>query len=143
MKKYFLLSILILQVIIFMTIDDHLNRKKEEKRDNFKRNVSKLLGDKKKVVITASELTDFSWEKVCFQRIDSYFTFPGEKFKDFIEVTFLSSDSNTVFELSYEDYYVEESYVEGSLEGKCVTSKDRIMLKNFGHSRVVFSEIKK
>lgn len=130
MKKYFLVFVLIIQGTLVLIIDNYLDRRNKEKLDQFKHNVSELLGDAKEVVVPASRLTDFSWRILCFQRIDSYFKLLGDSF---IELTFVSRYSKVVLNLDYKKYYVDESYVEGSLDRKCISNQDSIMIKNFGY----------
>ncbi len=83
----------------------------------FKSQISRLLGDSNSVEVVASDMTDFSWDKLCFERNDS------------LTLTFSSANSEVVFELDYEDYFVDEAYVEGSLDRKCISSQDRIFIK--------------
>lgn len=83
----------------------------------FKNQISKLLGDSNSVEVVASDMTDFSWDKLCIERNES------------LTLTFSSADSEIVFELDYEDYFVDEAYVEGSLDRRCISSQDRIFIQ--------------
>lgn len=95
--------------------------------DNFNSRVSGLLGDSDSVKIVASELTDFSWYSLCFQR------------GDLLELTFLSDGTEVEFKFSYEDYFVDEAYVKDSLDGKCISGQDHILIKRKypGYSKTI------
>ena len=83
----------------------------------FKSQISSLLGDSNSVEAVASDMTDFSWDKLCFERNES------------LTLTFSSANSEVFFELDYKDYFVDEAYVEGSLDRKCISSQDRLLIK--------------
>jgi len=103
--------------------------------DRFNFRVSELIGDAKSVKVTASQLTDFEWDSLCFQR------------KDLLQLTFSSGGSVVMsFKFSYEDYFTDEGYVKGSLDGKCISNKDYIVIerKYPGYSKTIgFMSIEK
>lgn len=83
----------------------------------FKNHLSKLLDGKESVEVVASDLTNFSWDSLCFNR--------EEKLK----ITFRSVKKEVVFRLDYEDYFVDEGYVAASLDGQCISNTDAILIK--------------
>ena len=79
--------------------------------------VETLLSKQDSVVVEAAKLTDFAFESVCFERDDSLllkFTKPG---------------SEDVLALPYEEFFVDEGHVAGSLEDTCLSSHDRLLIK--------------
>lgn len=100
-------------IIFFMVgcdmSDDELNL--------FKKRLSVLLAEKDSVEIFASELTDFSWDKLCFDR------------EKLLTLTFFYAKSKTIFELDYQEYFVDEPHVKGSLDRQCITGEQKIIVK--------------
>ncbi|KER79754.1 hypothetical protein [Xanthomonas arboricola] len=85
--------------------------------ERFSGQVVALLAGKDAVVVEAGKLTDFAWKRLCFERDDRLllkFDREGETF---------------VLPLPYEEYFVDEAHVPGSLQDSCVTPSDRILIK--------------
>lgn len=86
--------------------------------EKFNTKVSGLIGSSESIKIVASELTDFEWDNLCFQR------------EKLLQLTFSRGGAEIVkLQLRYEDYFTDEDYVKGSLDGKCVSSRGHILLK--------------
>jgi hypothetical protein len=79
--------------------------------------VEALLSKQDSVVVEAAKLTDFAFESVCFERDDS------------LLLKFKKAGSEDVLALPYEEFFVDEGYVAGSLEDTCLSSHDRLLIK--------------
>jgi len=126
MKKCFLFLILMVQGC-GMSSDNEVEK--------FNTKVSGLIGSSESIKIVASELTDFEWDNLCFQR------------ENLLQLTFSRGGAEIVkLKLRYEDYFTDEDYVKGSLDGRCVSSRDHILLKRKypGYSKTIeFMSIEK
>jgi hypothetical protein len=93
----------------------------------FDEKISELLNGKNSVRVIASELTNFSWKSLCFERNSK------------LKLNFILTDSKVVFNLSYDKYFIDEAYVAGSLDGKCIASNDEIIirLKYPGYTQII------
>ena len=98
-------------------------RGSKEDLEFFNNQIHQELKESEQAIILASELTRFPWEKLCFER------------KDSLELSFHMKDNKVIFKLNYEDYFVDEAYVEGSLDDKCVSSNDRLLIKKMYANR--------
>ena len=98
-------------------------RGSKEDLEFFNNQIHQELKESEQAIILASELTKFPWEKLCFER------------KDSLELSFHMKDNKVIFKLNYEDYFVDEAYVEGSLDDKCVSSNDRLLIKKMYANR--------
>ena len=79
--------------------------------------VAALLSNQDSVVVEAAKLTDFAFESVCFERNDS------------LLLKFKKPGSEEVLALPYEEFFVDEGHVAGSLEDACLSSHDRLLIK--------------
>jgi hypothetical protein len=69
-------------------------------------------------VVQASALTDFGWQSLCFERDDT------------LLLRFKGTDAgDQVLSLPYEEFFVDEGHVAGSLEDECVAPGDRILVR--------------
>ncbi len=89
----------------------------KEKIEYFNNQIAKLLSDEDLLVVEASQLTDFSWDTLCFERNGS------------VKLKFNTDKSEVVFELNFKDYFIDEPYVDGSLAGKCISFDAQILMK--------------
>lgn len=119
MKRYFFL--------LFFLMIQGCGMSSQNEIDKFNSRVSSLLGDSDSVEIAASELTGFSWDSLCFRR------------GDLLKLTFLSGGKELEFGFSYGEYFVDEAYVKGSLDGVCISGRDRIVIKRKypGYSKTI------
>src|SRR5262249_1851590 len=74
----------------------------EDAQQSFPRQIAKLLEGRDSAVVDAAQLTDFDWQKLCFEREDA------------LELKFSGGGADKVFRFGYEDYFVAEPYVERS-----------------------------
>ena len=79
--------------------------------------VEALLSKQDSVVVEAAKLTDFAFESVCFERDDS------------LLLKFRKPGSEDVLALPYEEFFVDEGHVAGSLEDTCLSSADSLLIK--------------
>ncbi|BAS68397.1 hypothetical protein [Bathymodiolus septemdierum thioautotrophic gill symbiont] len=105
----------------------------EERLNYFNQQVNKNIQDKNSVIVNVKDLTNFEWDKVCFVRYDGY-SLP------YIPKVIIGSDGKIVlnfyieqkeeevesFELSFENYYLDEDYV-ASTPG-CLNNKEKLLL---------------
>ncbi|NJM32143.1 MAG: hypothetical protein HC848_03815 [Limnobacter sp.] len=85
--------------------------------EEFKSNITALLGDKESVQVVAGKLASFAWDTLCFERNDQ------------LTLKFNTGEKTVTFEFDYTDYFVDEAYVAGSLDQQCITSADPIVIK--------------
>lgn len=95
--------------------------------ESFNTRVSGLLDASNSIEIIASELTSFTWESLCFRR------------ETLLKLTFSGGGSVREFKFNYEDYFIDEAYVEGSPDGRCISHRDRIIVKRKypGHAQTI------
>lgn len=110
MYKFFLISTSILLI-------KGCDMSNAEELAYFKNHLSKLLDGKESVEVVASDLTNFSWDSLCFNREES------------LKLTFQSVKKEVVFRLDYKDYFVDEGYVAASLDGQCISNTEAILIK--------------
>ena len=120
--SYFMKVKSIIFFIALLTIGG-CERGNKKDLDFFNNKIHQELKGSEQAIILASELTRFSWEKLCFER------------KESLELSFHMKDSKVIFKLNYEDYFVNEAYVKGSLDEKCVRSHDRLLIKKMYANR--------
>ncbi len=84
--------------------------------EHFKSRVTRLLENSDSIEVAASELTDSDWRTLCFKRGDQ------------LELIFSNDDLVAKLELDYNNYYVSEAYVKGSLDGRCISGGDLILI---------------
>ena len=89
----------------------------KEEIEYFNNQIAELLSDEDLLVIEASQLTNFSWDTLCFERNGS------------VKLKFNTDKFEVVFELNFKDYFIDEPYVDGSLAGKCISSDTQILVK--------------
>lgn len=85
-------------------------------QEAFARKIDSLLAGKDAVEVEAAALTDFTWDRLCFERDDRLLL----KFK---------GDTEQVLSLPYEEFFVDEGHVGHSLEDACVAPGDRIVVR--------------
>lgn len=90
--------------------------KNDKNLEFFTEKIHQLLEKDDQVLIIAAELTNFQWNKLCFER------------KKFVTLNFFTEDEIITFKLNYRDYFIEEPYVENSVAGKCVTNNDELLI---------------
>lgn len=88
-----------------------------EREIYFHENISKLISNKDSVVISAGELTNFSWEKLCFERNGK------------VNLRFHVKRETVIFHLSFEKYFIDEGYVDASPSGKCLTRNNKLQIR--------------
>ena len=95
--------------------------------DVFNDRMSKLLGDNDSVKIVASDLTDFLWDRLCFNR------------EDLVKLTFYNKGSEIIYKFDYEEYFIDEAYVDGSPDGLCISNNDYLLIKRKypGYSKTI------
>ena len=86
-------------------------------KEIFSNRVQQLLDGKDAVTIEAGNLTDFSWKSLCFERERT------------LLLKFDADAGKTTLSLPYEEFFVDEGHVPGSLEDTCVAPTDHIYLK--------------
>jgi hypothetical protein len=86
-------------------------------KEQFSKNITDLLAGKDQVVVEAGKLTDFPWARLCFERDDS------------LLLKFDRDGTESVLLLPYEEFFVDEGYVEHSLEDACLAPGDLILIK--------------
>lgn len=119
MKKYLFLFTAITQACV-MSGNGEIDR--------FNSRISDLIGNSESAKVVASELTDFKWNSLCFRR------------GDFLSLTFSGEESEAVeLKLNYDEYFIDEAYVKGSLDGKCLSGQDVILIKRkyLGYSKTI------
>ncbi len=101
--------------------------KTENEMNDFVSSVNILLQNSDVVIVKASELTSFEWNSLCIKR------------KDTLNLNFQGNDENIVLILSYEEFFVDEGYVKGSIDGKCINPNTKVKLKRKypGYSQIV------
>jgi len=123
-------SFLILLAVLIYGGTDYNNK---EQLSYFNNKINSLLKDNDYSISSVSNLTKFKWDKLCFNRLD------------YVYLNFSLKEKKVhTFKLNYEEYYVEENYVEGSLDQKCISYDRKILIKKKfpKHSKLVeFSEI--
>ena len=112
----------IIFLIVLLTISGSERGSKGD-LDFFNNKIHQELKESEQAIILASELTRFPWDKLCFER------------KDSLELSFHIKDKKVIFKLNYADYFVDEAYVKGSLDDKCVSSNDRLLIKKMYANR--------
>ncbi len=88
-------------------------------RQQLSERVESLLSGQDSVVVQATKLVDFPFESVCFERDDSLLL----KFRT------SASASEDVLALPYEEFFVDEGHVAGSLEDACLAPVDPLLIK--------------
>lgn len=91
--------------------------KPDDAQHYFTQQVAKLLEGRESTVVDAGQLTDFAWEQLCFERDDD------------LQLKFSGAGADKVFHLRYEDYFVDEPYVEKSPAERCIGRQDKLVLK--------------
>jgi hypothetical protein len=86
-------------------------------RDAFARTVGALLAGRDSAVVESSSLTEFYWDSLCFERDNT------------LRLRFKGADGEQVLSLPYEEFFVDEGFVAGSLEDACVAPGDRILIR--------------
>lgn len=89
----------------------------QEKIEYFSNQIIELLSDEDLLIVEASRLTNFSWDRLCFERNES------------LKLKFNTDKSEIIFDLSFNDYFIDEPYVDGSLAGKCISFDTQILMK--------------
>lgn len=85
--------------------------------DAFAAHVESLLDGHDSVEVTASSLTDFPWQLLCFERHDA------------LRLRFQAAGGDRLLSLPYERFFVDEGHVANSLEDECISPGDRIVVK--------------
>ncbi|PPU06513.1 hypothetical protein [Xanthomonas arboricola] len=85
--------------------------------ERFSEQVVALLAGKDSAVVEAGGLTDFAWKRLCFERDDR------------LLLKFDRGKETSVLPLPYEEFFVDEAHVAGSLQDSCVRPSDRILIK--------------
>lgn len=83
----------------------------------FTARIAELLRDRDSAVVTASDLSDFRWQALCFRREEQ------------LLLTFKGSDPAIEFRFDYTDYFVDEPYVAQSPADRCIAHDDRIVIR--------------
>lgn len=83
----------------------------------FSSRLKQLLANRDSAVIKASELTDFAWDQLCFERDDD------------LLARFTRGQDEQVIRLDYTQVFVDEPYVAHSLADQCIGYGDSILLK--------------
>ncbi|WP_369980262.1 hypothetical protein [Xanthomonas bundabergensis] len=86
-------------------------------KEQFAHQVDALLGGRDAVEVPASALTAFAWQRLCFERDDA------------LLLKFTVDGHERVLALPYEEFFVDEGHVRGSLEDACLAPGDRILVK--------------
>lgn len=86
-------------------------------KDALARKIDALLAGKDSAVVEASALTDFAWDSLCFERDDT------------LLLRFKSGGNKQALSLPYQEFFVDEGFVAGSLEDECVAPGDRILIR--------------
>jgi len=89
----------------------------DDAQQYFTRQIAKLLEGRDTAVVDAAQLTDFDWQKLCFEREDA------------LELKFSGAGGDKVFRFGYEDYFVAEPYVARSPAERCIGRQDKLVLK--------------
>ena len=76
-----------------------------------------LLGAQQAVAVQAEQLTDVTWQKLCFQR--------GQR----LHLDFHNAGRRQRVSLPYEEFFVDEAHVQNALDGVCVMPQERIILR--------------
>ncbi|HZF98959.1 MAG TPA: hypothetical protein VEY92_12095 [Pseudoxanthomonas sp.] len=79
--------------------------------------IESLLSRQDSIIVEAAKLTDLTFETVCFERDDS------------LLLKFKASGAEDVLALPYEEFFVDEGHVAGSLENACLSPGDRLLIK--------------
>ena len=120
MKKNLLtISIIAFSLIllVFLIYGD-TDYKTKEQLSYFNNQVSELLKENNSAISSVSVLTNFEWDKLCFKRLS-----------DLHLIFYLNEDELSIFRLDYKEYFVDESYVKGSLDGSCILYNEKILIK--------------
>lgn len=86
-------------------------------QSHFTARIAELLGERDSAVVAAADLTDFTWQELCFARDEQ------------LRLTFKGSDPATEFLFDYDAYFVDEPYVAQSPADRCVGYGDSIVIK--------------
>jgi hypothetical protein len=93
-----------------------------EDLDYFNNTIENALKESDRTTITASKLAKFPFKKLCFERIDFLI------WNNYIKLSFHTVDDEVVLKLDYDDYYLHDNYVPGSLDGQCVHSNEYFVI---------------
>jgi hypothetical protein len=85
--------------------------------NSFNKKITALLGNKESIEVNAREIFSFSWDEVCFERNGN------------IKLRFLSGVNKINYTLSFDKYFIDESYVPGSPTNKCFGGSQQLKLK--------------
>lgn len=83
----------------------------------FEATVAKLLRDSDEVVVAAEQIAAFPWQRLCFERLNE------------VVLTFEDADSALTMRFDYRNIFIDEAYVAGSPEKKCITRQTPLRLK--------------
>lgn len=86
-------------------------------KQQFSERVETLLAKQDSVVVPAARLTDFAFDSLCFERDDA------------LLLKFRKPGSENVLSLPYEEFFVDEGHVAGSLEDSCLSPGDSLLIK--------------
>lgn len=104
-------------LFIFVSLAGCTMTKSTVTKQQLSQRVESLLSSQDSVVVEAAKLTDFAFESVCFQRDDS------------LLLKFAKPGSEDVLALPYEEFFVDEGHVAGSLEDTCLSPHDLLLIK--------------
>lgn len=85
--------------------------------DVLRERVESALRSADQAVVPAATLTDFPWQQMCFRRDDA------------LLLTFRDGTAETVLTLDYDEFFVDEDYVAGSLDGECLAYTDTLLVR--------------
>jgi len=86
-------------------------------RDVLSQRVAATLSSADSAVVPAASLTDFPWEQLCFQRGDN------------LLLKIRHQGGEVTVPLNYSDFFVDEAYVAGSLDGACLGFGDSLVVR--------------
>lgn len=104
----------------------------KEKTNYFRIKAEEVLAKKESTTIKISSLTNFDWDKVCFERN-----------KD-IKLIFHHQSDVFNMDLDFDHYFIDEGYVDRSPDGKCYKNDVVMELrleKNGDYKQIKFIDI--
>ncbi len=116
------MRIKLITLLLFIAAASGCGMGSSEDMDYFNSAIQNALKDSNQATITASQLARFPFEKLCFKWRTFFIR------KDYIELSFHTGDDEVVLKLDYNDYFIDEDYVPGTLDRKCVLNNEHFVV---------------
>lgn len=93
----------------------------------FQAKLSNVIEGKDAVAVKLTDLTNFQWEKVCFNRNEE------------VDITFYRGEDVINISLGFDKYFIDEGYVKGSPATRCYSNDKTMIVRkvNFSNHSVI------